>query len=210
MMRDVLESVTSLEGVRLAAVLGRDGLPLCVLEEGPRPGEWVDATAGGPPSGALRPGESDSSSLVAFAASWVDDLSRTSEGVGWEFEKRFTLVGSEGALVVQLGPGANVLAVLGPDVTPESVALPMDVSVERLQRLLREMGRRDLEQLPAPFAGGKNDAEGVAGAMPTDGVNGAVPIHKLMDDPVGKPGAAADLPAAGAATDATNRFFGDH
>ena len=77
-MRDVLDSVTSLPGVRVAAVFSDDGLPLCVLEADQGTGEWHDRTSG--PGAAVESQRIDSASIVAFAASWVDDLCRTSGG----------------------------------------------------------------------------------------------------------------------------------
>jgi hypothetical protein len=207
-MRDVLDSVTSLPGVRVAAVFSDDGLPLCVLEAGQGTGEWHDRTLG--PGAAVESQRIDSASIVAFAASWVDDLCRTSGGAGWDFERRFTLVATEGTLVVQLGPTANVLAVLEPGIGPDTVAFPMEVSVERLQRLLRGMGRSGDEQLPAPIASSRTENDAAADAAATTPVGGTVPVHQLMDHPVSDPGAAADVPATGSANEAPQGSSGDH
>jgi predicted regulator of Ras-like GTPase activity (Roadblock/LC7/MglB family) len=210
MMRDVLDSVTGQPGVRVAAIFSNDGLALCILEADAATGAWLDITSCAAPSDAAERDRVDATSIVAFAASWVDDLARTSGCVGWEFEKRFSMVASEGSLVIQLGPGANVLAVLEPEVDPGSVSLPMEVAVERLQRLLREMGRSDNVQPPAPFAGGQMESRGAANSAASESMSGAVPLHELMNDSVSEPGAASDVPAANAASDATNRSSGDH
>jgi hypothetical protein len=209
-MRDVLDSVIGLLGVRVAAIFSNDGLALCILEADAATGAWLDITSCAAPSDAAERDRVDATSIVAFAASWIDDLARTSGGVGWEFEKRFSMVASEGSLVIQLGPGANVLAVLEPEVDPRSVSLPMEVAVERLQRLLREMGRSDNVQPPAPFAGGQMESRGAVDSAASESMSGAVPLHELMNDSVSKPGAASDVPAANAASDATNRSSGDH
>lgn len=209
-MRDVLDSVIGQPGVRVAAIFSNDGLALCILEADTATGAWLDITSCAAPSDAAERDRVDATSIVAFAASWIDDLARTSGGVGWEFEKRFSMVASEGSLVIQLGPGANVLAVLEPEVDPRSVSLPMEVAVERLQRLLREMGRSDNVQPPAPFAGGQLESRGAVDSAASEAMGGTVPLHELMNDSVSMPGAASDVPAANAASDATNRSSGDH
>ena len=202
-MRDVLQSVTSIPGVQVAAVFSDDGLPLCILEADAATSEWHDRTAA---SGlAVESLRIDPASIVAFAASWVEDLCHTGASADWGFERRFTLVATEGTLVVQLGPAANVLAVLEPGVAADSVAFPMEVAVERLQRLLRGLGRRNDEHPPAPLARAEGDG---AEEPPTS--NRTTPVRELMDHTVGEPGAAADVPATGAASHATNRPSGDH
>jgi|GEM_PF-2776964 len=210
MMRDVLDSVTGQPGVRVAAIFGSDGLALCILEADAATGAWLDITSCAVSMESADRDRVDASSVVAFAASWIDDLARTSGGVGWEFEKRFSMVASEGSLVVQLGPGANVLAVLEPEVDPAGISLPMEVAVERLQRLLREMGRSENVQPPAPLAGGQLESRDAAGSAASSPVGGTVPLHELMNDSVREPGAASDISAASAASDATNRSSGDH
>ncbi len=210
MIREVLDSVTAQPGVRVAAIFSNDGMALCILEADAATGAWLDITSCVTPVDSVDRDRVDASSIVAFAASWVDDLARTSGGVGWEFEKRFSMVASEGSLVVQLGPGANVLAVLEPEVDPASVSLPMEVAVERLQRLLREMGRSDNVQPPAPLAGGQKESRDAASSAASKQVGGTVPLHELMNDSVSEPGAAPDVSAASAASDATNGSSGDH
>ena len=210
MMKDVLDSVTSQQGVRLAAIFSNEGVPLCILEADSSAGGWVDITTGSTVAIDAGRQQVDAASIVAFAASWVEDLARTSGGAGWDFEKRFSMIATEGALVVQLGPGANVLAVLEPGADPQSVHFPMDVAVERLHRLLRERGRSEQEQPPAPIAGVQTESEGAASAAGPSKPSGTVPLGQLMTNTVSEPGAAADVPTAGAVNNATNRSSGDH
>ena len=210
MMRDVLDSVTSQPGVCLAAIFSNEGVPLCILEASGSADAWNDITKGSAVAADANGQQVDAASIVAFAASWVEDLDRTCGGVGWDFEKRFSMVASEGSLVVQRGPGANVLAVLEPGVDPQSVHFPLDVSVERLHRLLREMGRSEQEQPPAPLAGVQAECEGATGWAASSESSGRVPLGELMTNTVSEPGAAADVPAASAANDAINRSSGDH
>ena len=144
-MHDVLHPLTLLPGVRLAAVISGDGVPVCVLERSSSGAdEFVDCTTSSQPS--LEGQRIDPASLVALAASWVDDLMRAGGQIAWEVPKRFVLVASQGTLVVQQGPNAHVMVVLETIVAPEDFVLPLEAAVERLHRLLRDLGRFDPDQ----------------------------------------------------------------
>ena len=157
MMHDVLQPLTLQPGVKQAAVISADGVPVCVLERSSfSSGEFVDCTNSSQTS--LEGQRIDPASLVALAASWVDDVMRAGGQIAWELPKRFVLCASQGTLVVQQGPNAHVMVVVEPSVSPETFALPLEASVERLHRLLRDLGRFDPDQsapaLPGSAAGG--------------------------------------------------------
>lgn len=148
MMHDVLQPLTLQPGVKQAAVISADGVPVCVLERSSYSGgEFVDCTNSSQTS--LEGQRIDPASLVALAASWVDDVMRAGGQIAWELPKRFVLCASQGTLVVQQGPNAHVMVVIEPSVSPETFALPLEASVERLHRLLRDLGRFDPEQSAA-------------------------------------------------------------
>lgn len=150
MMHDVLQPLTLQPGVRQAAVISSDGVPVCVLERSSSAGgEFVDCTNSSQPS--LEGQRIDPASLVALAASWVDDVMRAGGQIAWELPKRFVLCASQGTLVVQQGPNAHVMVVVEPSMAPETFALPLEAAVERLHRLLRELGRFDADQSAAPL-----------------------------------------------------------
>ncbi|MEL6429773.1 MAG: hypothetical protein AAFR54_11390 [Planctomycetota bacterium] len=158
MMHEVLTPLTQAPGVKQAAVISADGVPVCVLERSSlASGEFVDCTNSSQP--ALEGQRIDPASLVALAASWVDDVMRAGGQIAWELPKRFVLRASQGTLVVQQGPNAHVMVVLEPSIEAESFALPLEVAVERLHRLLRDLGRFDPEQSAGPLPSAQPDAQ---------------------------------------------------
>ena len=147
-MQDVLLELTQLPGVKQAAVISSDGVPLCVLERAGTTGaDFIDCTHSDRTS--LEGQRIDPASLVALAASWIDDVMRAGSQIAWEVPKRFVLVASQGSLVVQHGPDAHVMVTLEPGTSTDLVALPLDVAVEKLQKLLRDLGRFDPDQSAA-------------------------------------------------------------
>ena len=191
MMHEVLTPLTQAPGVKQAAVISADGVPVCVLERSSLAnGEFVDCTNSSQP--ALEGQRIDPASLVALAASWVDDLMRAGGQIAWEVPKRFVLSASQGTLGVQQGPNAHVMVVLETVVAPEDFVLPLEAAVERLHRLLRDLGRFDPDQnAPAlPRAGG---APRAAAAPPlSDYAAGALPDRaSSLIDPAGGSGTAA-------------------
>lgn len=153
-MQDILSELTQLPGVKQAAVISSDGVPVCVLERaGGAGGEFIDCTSSSQTS--LEGQRIDPASLVALAASWVDDVMRAGSQIAWELPKRFVLAASQGSLVVQQGPNAHVMAVLEPGTSTDLVSLPLEVAVERLHKLLRDLGRFDPDQSPAALPSGR-------------------------------------------------------
>lgn len=157
MMHDILQPLTVQPGVKLAAVISADGVPVCVLERSSiANGQFVDCTNSSQPS--LEGQRIDPASLVALAASWVDDVMRAGGQIAWELPKRFVLAASQGTLLVQQGPNAHVMVVIEPDFDTSAFSLPLEAAVERLHRLLRDLGRFDPDQsaaaLPSASPGG--------------------------------------------------------
>lgn len=166
MMHDVLHPLTLQPGIRQAAVISSDGVPVCVLE---RPtsgaGEFVDCTTSSQPD--LEGQRIDPASLAALAASWVDDLVRSGGQFAWEVPKRFVLVASQATLMVEQGPNAHVMVVLEPSVAPEAMELPLHTAVERLHRLLTDLGRFDADQSAPALPSGANAPSGAALQAPS-------------------------------------------
>lgn len=159
MMQEVLSGLTQLPGVKQAAVISSDGVPVCVLERSSsKSGEFVDCTNSSQPS--LEGQRIDPASLVALAASWVDDVMRAGGQIAWELPKRFVLAASQGSLVVQQGPNAHVMVVVEPGTSTDLVSLPLEVAVEQLHKLLRDLGRFDPDQNPAALPSAAPAPEG--------------------------------------------------
>lgn len=163
-MQDVLLELTQLPGVKQAAVISSDGVPLCVLERAGSAGaDFIDCTTTDRTS--LAGQRIDPASLVALAASWIDDVMRAGGQIAWEVPKRFVLAASQGSLVVQHGPNAHVMVVLEPGTSTDLVALPLDVAVEKLQKLLRDLGRFDPDQSAAALPSSGAPSPGAGSSM---------------------------------------------
>ncbi|MEM9802167.1 MAG: hypothetical protein AAGA20_17715 [Planctomycetota bacterium] len=208
MMQEVLQPLTLQAGVRLAAVISGDGVPVCVLERSSSgTDEFVDCTTSSQPS--LEGQRIDPASLVALAASWVDDLMRAGGQIAWEIPKRFVLVASQGTLVVQQGPNAHVMVVLEMSAQPEDFVLPLEAAVERLHRLLRDLGRFDPDQnapaLPRPSA-----ARATAVPSLSEHAAGDDPGRSTLTDTTGGASAAAGGLPNGTTGSAQHDTPGDH
>ena len=158
-MKDILSELIQLPGVKQAAVISSVGVPVCVLERSSGAGgEFIDCTSSGQTS--LEGQRIDHASLVALAASWVDDVMRAGGQIAWELPKRFVLAASQGSLVVHQGPNAHVMVVLEPGTSTDLVSLPLEVAVERLHKLLRDLGRFDPDQSPAALPSRRPESSG--------------------------------------------------
>ena len=143
-MREVIEPLTQVAGVRHAAVVSGDGVPVAVLERDGRAGEFIDRSFD---DGAKLSGQRiDAMSFGALAAGWQDELGRSIGQLSWDAPWRIVLVATQGTLILQQGPGAVVLVVLDPGTPPESLAIPLDSAVARMERLLRSLGQHAATQ----------------------------------------------------------------
>lgn len=127
-MKDILDPLTEIAGVRLAALISHDGVPIALVGED-QPGQ-ADTDE------AFR----DFQAFAAVAAGWLNDVQRATAPLSWASPQRLVLSGTRGALVMCAGPGAVLLVVLEHGVSPEDLKVPMDGVVARMQRKLRNMG----------------------------------------------------------------------
>ncbi|MEZ6014199.1 MAG: hypothetical protein R3F49_03730 [Planctomycetota bacterium] len=138
-MKEVLEPLTRVSGVRQVAIVSSDGVPVVVLDRASRSGDFIDRSFG--QSGKPGAQRIDPSSFGALAAGWAEELARAVAPMAWDAPWRIALVASQGTLVVQQGPGAMVLVVLEVGTPPEALAIPLDGTVARMERLLKSLGR---------------------------------------------------------------------
>lgn len=148
-MIEVLDPMVRIPGVRLAALITLDGVPVAVRTA--RRG----AVSG---AGDLHL-EDDPDSVCGLARSWFDDLTRTGGLLTWGSPARMVLRAARGTVVMQAAPNGVLLAVLERGASPEELRLPMEGAVARVQRVLRNMG-----------GGAAQDA-----AANTDGVQAPLP-----------------------------------
>lgn len=158
-MRNVLDPLARIPGVRVAAIISPDGVPIDVRANEPMRGadsvspERKPDAARAPTSeqaaaaaaaeealdehGALEFGAEDINALAALTSSWIAEISRAVAPLSWEVPKRLVLGAARGTLVVVQVPRALLVVVIEAGVRPEEVRLPMGVAIARMERHLR-------------------------------------------------------------------------
>ncbi len=190
MMHDILQPLTVQPGVKQAAVISADGVPVCVLERSSMAnGQFVDCTNSSQAS--LEGQRIDPASLVALAASWVDDVMRAGGQIAWELPKRFVLAASQGTLLVQQGPNAHVMVVIEPDCDTSAFSLPLEAAAERLHRLLRDLGRFDPDQNAAALPSAAPEAPPMAAPSIDAYAAGSSPASVMQPDQAQPGGSSA-------------------
>jgi predicted regulator of Ras-like GTPase activity (Roadblock/LC7/MglB family) len=124
-MKRVLEPLTRIPGIRLAAVISKDGVLVASYS-------GDEATNGG--------GTDEVNSFAALAAGWLGEMHRAVSPLAWDVPRRVVLRATRGALVLHQGPGSLLVVVLEHGISPEDVRVPMEGAVARMHRLLRGLG----------------------------------------------------------------------
>ncbi|HTF89648.1 MAG TPA: roadblock/LC7 domain-containing protein [Planctomycetota bacterium] len=123
-MKRILEPLAQIPGVRMALLVAHDGVPVMIKNA-------TDSVA--PDSAeAVAP-----ESLAALAAGWLNELERSVGPLSWGSPQRVVLRAARGSLVMIHAPGALLLAIVDPRMSPDELRLPMEAAVVRMQRLLR-------------------------------------------------------------------------
>jgi predicted regulator of Ras-like GTPase activity (Roadblock/LC7/MglB family) len=151
-MIELLEPLSRVPGVRLAALVTEDGVPVAV------PGCAGNLDLPGGPSGTN--GE-QIDGLAAGAIGWLSELTSACGGLSWRAPERVVLRAARGTLLMQRTAGAILLTILDPGLDPEELRLPMDGVAARIQRVLRGMGgaaraaseeqHERVDELPGPL-----------------------------------------------------------
>lgn len=168
-MKDVLDPLTRIAGVRQVAIVSGDGVPLVVLERVAR-GEFQERNV--LDAAKLSGQRIDPTSFGALAAGWAEEIARAVAPLSWDAPWRIALVASQGTLVVQQGPGAMVLVVVEPGTPPDTLAIPLDGAIARMERLLKSLGRH-AETADAPSLVEDADSKDAAAAVRLDSLDGA-------------------------------------
>jgi len=145
-MKQVLEPLAKIPGVRMALLVSHDGVPVVVRGRDGEDG-GVDLSA--------QSGES----LAALASGWLNGLTRSLAPQSWDAPQRVVLRAARGTLIMLAAPGAVLLVQLARGARSEDLRLPMESAVVRMQRVLRE-------SRPHEEAGAN---EQVASALPSRG-----------------------------------------
>lgn len=133
-MKHILEPLTRVAGVRIAALITSDGVPITVHQAPRRRRE--DQTEGS--SGAVA-GADDISELSGLATSWIGEISRAVAPLSWEAPRELVLRAARGTLIVKQAPRALLLVVIDGGMKSEELRLPMQVAVARMERHLRDI-----------------------------------------------------------------------
>lgn len=176
-MKNVLDPLARIPGVRLAALVSPDGVPIDVRSSTPMKNAGAAPRRDGKDA---KPAESrdandlgaeDLNALSALASSWISEVSRAVAPLSWDVPKRLVLQAARGTLVVVQAPRALLLVVLEGGTSPEELRLPMGVAIARMERHLRAIepksstatageSTRDEGQPPGIFPAHKSKPQG--------------------------------------------------
>ncbi|MBK7641508.1 MAG: roadblock/LC7 domain-containing protein [Planctomycetes bacterium] len=185
-MKQFLETLARIPGVRMTALATPDGVPIWHLALA----DESRAAQAQPIEGDPEGGQGlDIHALSALATNWVVEVGRCCAPLSWDTPRRLVLRAARGTLLVQEAPGAVLVVLLEGGVRPEDLRLPMDSVVARMQRHLRSIETIDEQRVPGAIPGplpfrDTNGASGFPGAIPAPQRNfGSNPMHPQTDNP---------------------------
>jgi len=127
-MISVLEPLVKIPGVKVALLVGTDGVPVVARSKNANGNQGeVDGI------------DSNTDALAALASGWLGEMTRAVAPLSWTAPTRVVLWASRGTLIMSLAPGAVLLVVLDRGIRSEDLRLPMGSAAARIQRLLRTM-----------------------------------------------------------------------
>jgi predicted regulator of Ras-like GTPase activity (Roadblock/LC7/MglB family) len=127
-MKEILEQLAEHAGVRMAALVMEDGVPVVVRGRKPVAGQ-TDASAAPPAQ--------DADALAALSAGWVLEVCNAVAPLAWDKPQRMALRGTQGTLVLRRAHTAWLLVLLAGGLRSEDVLLAMDGTAARLERYVR-------------------------------------------------------------------------
>lgn len=141
-MKQVLEPIVRIPGVRIAALVTPDGVPITVHgERRPSKKPQRDDSSRDDDSSPVDVAD-DIQALAALATGWMGDVNRAVAPLSWSAPSRLVLRAARGTLIVMQAPGALLLVVLDSGMRAEELRLPMEGAVARMQRHLRQIAAR--------------------------------------------------------------------
>lgn len=169
-MKTVLDPLARIPGVRLAALIAPDGVPIDVRRNESARARRDSKDASDSKDSAINSAE-DLNALAALSSSWIGEVTRAVAPMSWDVPKRLVLHAARGTLIVVQAPRALLLVVLEGGVRPEEMRLPMGVAIARMERHLRAIEPKAADSSRAP-----SDPPGIFPAQKTAS-KGAEPIH---------------------------------
>ena len=150
-MKEILEPLARVSGVRVAMLASPDGVPIAVRGRVPAEEEQADAPAFGDSA-------EDLNALAGLAAGWFSDMGRSVAPLSWSAPRRVVLQATRGTMVLLEAQDAVLLVLLQTGTQAEELRLPMDAALKRMERVLRGMGR---EQAARPVEEEHTEPEGL-------------------------------------------------
>jgi predicted regulator of Ras-like GTPase activity (Roadblock/LC7/MglB family) len=141
-VKQLIEPLTRIPGVRTAALLSKDGV-LIAMHRSPdslmRNPQRQDITGD---DAVVGDASIDPNALAGLATGWISEITRAVSPLSWQTPARIVLRAARGTMIIADAPGAVLCIVLESGMHPEELRLPMEVTVARMQRHLRDMGAR--------------------------------------------------------------------
>ncbi|MCP3919837.1 MAG: roadblock/LC7 domain-containing protein [bacterium] len=129
-MKEIIEPLALVPGVRLVAMVSPDGIPIAIAS---------NSTAGSDELGGQERADQPGT-LSVVAAGWLADVTRVIAALSWGSPQRLMMRGPQGTVVLHQGPGALLVTVLERGTSPEEIHVPMEGAIARMARVLRGMG----------------------------------------------------------------------
>lgn len=164
-MKEVLEPLSQVPGVRLAVLILSDGVPVVAPGRGQRNAE---------PRGAGN-GFAELEAAAGLCVGWLAEITRSVGPLSWEPPERAVLRAARGSLILRRVGDVILLVVLEAGLAPEELRLPVEAAAARLGRVLRELAEPVPAPLPAASDTSNSAAVGAAGAKSTQTANGDSP-----------------------------------
>lgn len=128
-MREVLDPLIRIAGVRKALLVSEDGVPIAVHDS-------ADPMVSGRNAGWGSTTE-DNDALSGLAVSLLSEMRRSIDPLTWDAPRYVVLRAAHGTLAVMQSPGSLLLVILERGLQPEDLRVPMEAAVARVQRVLR-------------------------------------------------------------------------
>jgi predicted regulator of Ras-like GTPase activity (Roadblock/LC7/MglB family) len=132
-VKEVLEPLARVPGVRFAVMVSADGVPIAVQGSASKQPEDTESTErGGSPE--------DLNAFAGLAAGWLNEIRRAVDPLTWDPPQRVVLSAQRGTLILLSTRGAILAVVLERGMSAEELRLPMEAASARLLRMLRKSG----------------------------------------------------------------------
>lgn len=153
-MKNLIEPLTRIPGVRTAALVTTDGVLMAMHTSAHNSRGALEAPSAENSDPAEKSERSSSDAaldphaLAGLATSWLSEIGRAVTALSWQAPRHLVLRAARGTMIVCEAPGAILCVVLESGMQPEELRLPMGVTIARLQRHLRDIGQRSKRAAP--------------------------------------------------------------